>query len=662
MSKMSCGMSHLKSTVDSIKELKRIRNPVYLDGHSLTVSTLKRIAIDNNIGVKLAESAIEEIEQNYKFLEELVDSNNTTYIYGLNTGFGGSSDVRSRSAVAIQESLLRLLNIGFGRNFLPGPIRAAMAVRANSLSMAYSGVSVSFVQLLAELINNNIVPVVPLRGSISASGDLIPLSYIAAALTGRADLKVYYKGHETTCLSALKDANLEPAKMDHRDGLAVVNGTSFTVGVFSPVLYDVNVACLLTQACTALAVEGLHGTTESFHPLIRDCLPHTGQREVANNLRCLLHGSRLAVHKCDIKIKESVSTHRLKQDRYSLRSASQWLGPVIETLKEANRKYAIELKGVSDNPIIDHRSKSVLNGANFQGETLSITHDHIRQSLGLCGKLLFAQFSELVNVNMNFDLPPNLSGSDFHVDFGFKGADIAMAAYMSELDHLVNPMSNHVLSAELHNQSVNSLALISCRLTQEALEILQMMLANHLNMLVQAVDLRHLANKVIVTLTNFSKKYPETASCILQIKWYELVLRPEDAIKSLSEKNNGKRSILYAELEKSVQAHYAEIKEGRGKTEENLGHGTRKLYAFVRTNLGIPFYHGQGPMDKWIGKIFDAIIDGRMDDVMTEVFAEELANENEQEVLSATVATCRVGRRKRPINSPGNGGKVTRVS
>ncbi|XP_060582716.1 uncharacterized protein LOC132739082 [Ruditapes philippinarum] len=619
---MASETPHLKQSLDCIRELKAVPDVINLDGHKLTVAALKRIASDSKVKVKLTENAVNEIEKNAKFLQDLVDNDSSVYIYGLNTGFGGSADVRAKNAEDVQDSLLRHLNIGFGKKFSPGPVRAAMAVRANSLSLAYSGVSADFVQKLVDLINCNIVPAVPLRGSISASGDLIPLSYVAAAMIGREDLTVFYHGEKMKCQSALASANITPAVMGHRDGLAVVNGTSFTVGISAPVLYDANIACLLTQACTALAVEALHGTTESFHPIIQGCMPHCGQSEVAKNVRAILQGNQLAVHRLDMNKKETLSTHRLKQDRYSLRSAPQWLGPVVETMKEANRKFLVELQGVSDNPIIDHRTGTILNGANFQGETLSLTLDHMRQSIGVCGKLLFAQFSELVNVNLNFELPPNLSGSDFHVDFGFKGADIAMAAYMSELDHVVNPMSNHVVSAEIHNQSVNSLALISCRLTKEALEIIQMMLANHLNMLVQAVDLRYLRKMALKQLSNLSTKHIEIADCIHQTKWYEFVLRPKDIIQELEMKIDGKKTLLQAGLENGLQDVYGDMKNGKCSTHEHLGQGTKRLYNFVRKELQIPFYHGQGPMDKWIDDIFKSIRDGRIDDIILDVFAE----------------------------------------
>ncbi|KAL4232061.1 hypothetical protein ACF0H5_009638 [Mactra antiquata] len=619
---MESSQSQLTQTLELIKQRKTTPDTVKIDGDNLTMAILKRISTDNCIRVELTDEALKQIDENCKYLDDIIDNNNGVFIYGLNTGFGGSADVRANNASEIQDALLRLLNVGFGRTFAPGSVKSAMVVRVNSLSKAYSGVSSSFAQSLADVINSNIVPAVPIRGSISASGDLIPLSYVAATLIGREDLKVYHNGQETTCPVALSKAGITPAKMLRRDGLAMVNGTSFTVGVAAPLLYDTNIACLLAQACTGLAVEGLNGTTESFHHVIQDCLPHIGQREVARNLRQILSGSKLAKHSLDINKMESLSTHRLKQDRYSLRSASQWLGPVIETMREANRKLEIELRGVSDNPIIDHRTKSILNGANFQGETLSLTLDHIRQSIGVCGKILFAQFSELVNVNLNFDLPPNLSGCDFHTDFGYKGADIAMAAYMSELGHVVNPMSNHVLSAEMHNQSVNSLALISYRLTADALEIFQMMLANHINMVVQAVDLRHLQFTVTEKLQKLKEQYKQHPVFNGNHHWYEFIFCRDRMVETMLSMNGTKLNGVEMVAMNELNGIYVDMKEGKANVADSLGLGTRRLYKFVRESLGIPFYCGQCPMDGWLQKIFTAIQDGRIDDVITDVFAE----------------------------------------
>ena len=185
------------------------------------------------------------------------------------------------------------------------------------------------------------------------------------------------------------------------------------------ILFRANEAVLLTQICTALAVEALKGHIESFHPLTYKVFPHIGHQEVADNVRCLLEGSKLATLTLDMDTPDIEGT--LKQDRYALRTAPQWLSPVIEILKASCRRITVELNSTSDNPIIDHRTNTVISGGNFQGASISVAMDQARQALQMCGKLLHAQFSEIVNHLLNNGLPPNVCGSLPDLDCGFKG-------------------------------------------------------------------------------------------------------------------------------------------------------------------------------------------------------------------------------------------------
>ncbi|VDI33543.1 phenylalanine ammonia-lyase [Mytilus galloprovincialis] len=480
--------SHARTTLTFIQKRKNTLDSITLDGTTLTIPEVLAVSIEPNMKVKIAEISMEELTANAVYLKMKLEKG--LVLYGINTGFGGSSDVRSCKFEDVQMALIRLVNVGMGRMFPLGMIRAAMVTRANCLAKAYSGVRAEVVTTLTDLINNDIVPEVPLRGSVSASGDLMPLGYIAATMIGREDMKVFKGGKIMSCPQALAEAGISPIVFGPKEGLGVINSCSFTAGFSAPTLYDANLLLLLTQVCTGLSIEAVKGRTESFHPLIHNCLPHIGQKEIARNMLSILEGSKLAITTLDMHLPDKCGV--LKEDRYSVRSSPQWLGPAVETLKEACRRITIELNSANDNPLIDHRTDTVLHNANFQGETMSIAMDQTRQALGICGKLQFALFEEVVNDKLNFGLPPNLSGCDINVDFGFKGCDIAMASYMSELDHFVNPMSNHILSAECHNQAINSMALVSARFTSEAVEIVQMMTANLLLLTAQAIDLRHL--------------------------------------------------------------------------------------------------------------------------------------------------------------------------
>ena len=498
-------------------------------------------------------------------------------IYGVNTGFGGSADVRSKDSEELQKALVRHLNAGFGSVLPSYLVKSVMAIRANSLSIGQSGVRQSTVQHLVDMFNSDIVPEVPKRGSVSASGDLMPTSYIASAMMGRKDSYVTVQGRRMTSQEALKHCGLAPVVFQTKEALAVVNSASFAAALAAHVIFDANFGLVLTQLATALTCECLEGRMESFHPLIHEKMAHPGQKEAAQNILHLLSGSKLSK---DFNEPEADESRSLKQDRYALRSAPQWLGPVLETALESVRRVTTELNSVNDNPIIDHKNNTILHGANFQGTSVTVAMDQLRQSIQLCGKLLFGQMQEIVNHTMNNGLPPNLSGADVNTDFGFKGMDTAMASYMSELDYVTQPLTNHVLSAEMHNQAVNSMALVSARYTQEALQILQMMLANIFCAHAQAIDLRILQKMTENMLGKIFSDFDLVFSKPLQnyFPWYNFAFRPQDTATEVLEhfQLDQKQRVQFVYIvERDMNELMTSFKRGRHveTVEEHLGQG-----------------------------------------------------------------------------------------
>ena len=289
-------------------------------------------------------------------------------------------------------------------------VRGAMLIRCNSLLRGHSAVRLSVIQSLAELLRQNLIPLVPLRGSISASGDLCPLSYIAAALEGNPDVWVWTGDKKARRLvrsnEALLEAGIKPVSFEAKEGLGLLNGTAVSCSVASLALYEANHLAVMSQVLTAMAVEALGGTPESFDAFIAEVRPHKGQIEASRNIRSFLRGSRLVTsHDSSGKDNEG----DLRQDRYATRTAAQWIGPQLEDLTLAHKQLEVELNSTTDNPLIDTARGKVLHGGNFQAAAVTSSTEKTRSAIQMIGKMLFAQCSELLNQNLSNGLPPRNS-------------------------------------------------------------------------------------------------------------------------------------------------------------------------------------------------------------------------------------------------------------
>ncbi len=419
-------------------------------------------------------------------------------VYGLNTQFGDQvtlldkhlddyeTDNYSESIVARQYDLVRSHNCGMGEMVPREIVRGAMILRAQCLSRGFSGVRPEVVDAYLGMLQHDVVPSCFRYGSIGASGDLVPLATIAAAVIGE-DVNVRYQGELIPARQALQLAGLRPLELRGREGLAMINGTSFMTSIAALALSDlVRVFDQILEA-TAIATEALHTIWEGYDPLVHDLKGHRGQSEVARRMQAFWQGSQLI---------RGLGTARVDgvrelgvQDYYSLRSVAHGFGVFHENLGRAREWIESEMFSVNDNPIVSHEHDAVLHTANFMGYYVSSACDMLRGDIAQSATWLHAVLANLVHPRKNRGLPTNLIESP-ETYSGFRPLQILAASLAVQCRKLGQSHASFVLPTEGDNQDVNSLGTHAAFDLRASTELLEQLGAVLLMAGCQALDLR----------------------------------------------------------------------------------------------------------------------------------------------------------------------------
>jgi histidine ammonia-lyase len=402
-------------------------------------------------------------------------------IYGVTTGYGDSCTVivPPELVAELPEQLYTYHGCGLGVHLTPSQTRAVLATRLASLAQGYSGVSIALLEQLTALLQHDILPLIPAEGSVGASGDLTPLSYVAAAMCGKRE--VIYRGERMPALRALDGAGLKPLQLRPKEGLAIMNGTSVMTALACLAFDRADYLSRIATRITALALITIDGNSHHFDEALFSVKPHPGQQVVAARLRADLASGRPARNE-----------HRL-QDRYSIRCAPHVIGVLQDALPWLRTWIENELNSANDNPIIDANAELVLHGGHFYGGHIAFAMDGLKNAVANIADLLDRQLALMVDQRFNHGLPANLSGASearASINHGLKALQIGASAWTAEALKLTMPASVFSRSTECHNQDKVSMGTIAARDCVRVLELTEQVVAALLIAVRQGVTLR----------------------------------------------------------------------------------------------------------------------------------------------------------------------------
>ena len=404
---------------------------IHLDGNSLTLEEVIAVA-RHGAQCELDEAAKEAVIASRKIVDDIVREKRV--VYGVTTGFGSLCNVSisPEDTVQLQENLIRTHASGFGDPLPEDAVRAIMLIRINSLLKGYSGIRLSTVEKLLELLNKGVTPYIPEKGSLGASGDLAPLSHMVLPMLGLGH--AYYKGQLLSGQEALDQAGIEKIQLAAKEGLALINGTTVLTGIGALATYDGIQLLKLSDIAGALSMEVHNGITSPFEEDLHTIRPQSGQLATARNIRNLLEGSK----------NTTVATQQRVQDPYTLRCIPQIHGASKDSIAYVKTKVEIEINSVTDNPIIT-KEGHVISGGNFHGEPMAQPFDFLGIALSEIGNVSERRVERLVNSQLS-KLPSFLVKHP-GLNSGFMITQYACASLASENKILSPPASVEIMAA-----------------------------------------------------------------------------------------------------------------------------------------------------------------------------------------------------------------------
>ncbi|HXG39283.1 MAG TPA: histidine ammonia-lyase [Bacteroidota bacterium] len=456
-----------------------------IDGNSLTIEQLADI-VHRFEHIRLTGSARAKLTASRALVESWVRDGET--IYGVTTGFGEFSNVRiSHSDIQqLQENLILSHAAGAGEPLPPEIVRAMMVLRINALAKGYSGIHPRTVDMLVEMVNRNITPIIPSQGSVGASGDLVQLAHLVLAMMGKGNVWIRNGKvmKQVEARSALKKAQLSPVRLSAKEGLALINGTQMMTAYAALAVHQARQLCKIADIAGALSVEALRGSDTPFDERIHKLRPYKGQTAVARNIRRLMKGS---------EIRES---HRYDdprvQDAYSLRCIPQVHGASRDAIDYVYNTVAVELNAATDNPLIFPADRVHLEGGNFHGQPVALALDFLAIALAELANISERRIERLVNGSLS-GLPRFLTENG-GLNSGLMIAQYTAASIVSENKVLCHPASVDSIPTSANQEDHNSMGSISAQKAWKVLANAQTVLAIELMCAAQGLDFARTLN------------------------------------------------------------------------------------------------------------------------------------------------------------------------
>lgn len=449
----------------------------------------------------LDAAALQQVEASYSFLKAFSAKK---LIYGINTGFGPMAQYRisDKDTFQLQYNLIRSHSSGTGRIMSPLHTKALMIARLSSFMQAHSGVHPEVVELLKQLINKNVYPVVFEHGGVGASGDLVQLAHLALVLIGEGE--VWYEGSCQPTAEVFAKLNLKPIGIHVREGLAIINGTSAMTGIGLVNLLEAKQLLGWSVVLSAMINEIVEAFDDHLSAELNAVKRHEGQQQVAAKMREILKGSKMVRHRPEHlykELEEEIFKDKV-QEYYSLRCVPQILGPVYETIAQAEKIVVGELNSVSDNPVVDHHMENVFHGGNFHGDYVSLEMDKLKIAITKLSMLAERQLNYLLNDKLNHKFPPFMNLGKLGFNFGIQGVQFTATSTVAENQTLSFPMYVHSIPNNNDNQDIVSMGCNAAIITSKVIENTFQVLAIQLMTVLQAVDYLQCQDR----LADFSKK------------------------------------------------------------------------------------------------------------------------------------------------------------